>query len=97
MLNCNIFYVLLGSVQFLALLSAPCYHKMAVKEMTPSLALLFLKLAGTTLQILGPKLSKKYNHLPGPFLSTLLEPFGFTDSGKAQKCNYLKIVLWYYM
>lgn len=52
-------YVLLDSVQFLALLSAPCYHKMAVKETTPSLAFLFLKLAGTTLQILGPELSKK--------------------------------------
>lgn len=33
-------------MQFLALFYAPCYHKMAVKEMTPSLALLFPETSG---------------------------------------------------
>lgn len=46
-------------MQFLALFSAPCYHKMAVKEMTPSLALLFLKLAGSWQQITGLHPSKR--------------------------------------
>lgn len=74
-----------GSMQFLALFSSPCYHKMAVKEMTPSPVLLFLKLAGSRLKkSLGPSASKTY--LPA-FLSVFLESVSFADSSVANNCN----------
>lgn len=59
---CFFFMFRLESMQFLAVFSPPCYHKMAVKEVTPSLALLFLKLAGSWLQRSGPS-NKKNNTL----------------------------------
>lgn len=39
----------------LAVFSSSCYNKMAVKETTPSPGLLFLKVAGSRLQIGGLK------------------------------------------